>query len=130
MTPAALTTANPAPAAGTLEITFEPDPTIWDGQYTNNAWLQELPKPLTKLTWDNALMVSLKTAQRLGVNEGDVLQIKLAGRSLEAPVFVQPGQADDSLALSLGYGRQKGGKVLEGAGVQRIRHPHLHRSRV
>ncbi len=114
--PAALTTASQSPAAGTLEITFEPDPTIWDGQFTNNAWLQELPKPLTKLTWDNALMVSLKTAQRLGVNEGDILLIKLSGRSLEAPVFVQPGQADDLLALSLGYGRKQGGKVLEGAG--------------
>ena len=115
--PDALTAASQAPAAGTLEITFEPDPTIWDGQFTNNAWLQELPKPLTKLTWDNAVLVGLKTAQRLGVNEGDVLQIKLGGRSLEAPVFVQPGQAEDSLALSLGYGRKLGGKVLEGAGV-------------
>ena len=115
--PDALTAASQAPAAGTLEITFEPDPTIWDGQFTNNAWLQELPKPLTKLTWDNAVLVGLKTAQRLGVNEGDVLQIKLGGRSIEAPVFVQPGQAEDSLALSLGYGRKLGGKVLEGAGV-------------
>ncbi len=110
-------TAVQPPPAGTLEITFEPDPTIWDGQFTNNAWLQELPKPLTKLTWDNALLISLKTAQRLAVNEGDVVLIKLGGRSIEAPVFIQPGQADDSLALSLGYGRKRGGKVLEGAGV-------------
>ena len=113
---AVLSSASQAPAAGTLEIAFEPDPTIWDGQFTNNAWLQELPKPLTKLTWDNAVMVNLKTAQRLGLNENDVIQIKLGGRSLEAPVFIQPGQAEDSLALSLGYGRSKGGKVLEGAG--------------
>ncbi len=114
--PAALAAAGQSPAAGALEIVFEPDPTIWDGQFANNAWLQELPKPLTKLTWDNAALVSPKTAQRLGVNEEDIIQIKLDSRSIEAPVFIQPGQADDSLALSLGYGRKQGGKVLEGAG--------------
>lgn len=114
--PAALAAAAQSPEAGALEIIFEPDPTIWDGQFTNNAWLQELPKPLTKLTWDNAVLVSPKTAQRLNLNEEDIIQIKLNDRSLEAPVFIQPGQADDSLALSLGYGRSQGGKVLEGAG--------------
>ena len=105
----------PAPS-GTLEIVFEPDATIWDGQFTNNAWLQELPKPLTKITWDNAIMVSPATAQNLSLNEQDVVQVKLDGRSIEVPVFIQPGQADNSLALSLGYGRKQGGKVLEGAG--------------
>ena len=108
--------ASPQPAAGVLELVFEPDPTIWDGQYTNNAWLQELPKPLTKLTWDNALLVSPKTAQRLDLSETEMVQVSLHGRTLEAPIFIQPGQADDSLALSLGYGRKAGGKVLEGAG--------------
>ncbi len=115
--PAILAAPHTPTASGTLEIVFEPDPTIWDGQYANNAWLQELPKPLTKLTWDNALMLSPKTAQRLGLNENDVAQIKLRGRSIEAPVYIQPGQADDSLAISLGYGRKSGGKVLEGTGV-------------
>ena len=114
--PAVLLAASQPPPPGTLEIVFEPDPTVWDGQYTNNAWLQELPKPLTKLTWDNAVLVSPRTAQRLALNEEDVIQIKLSGRSLEAPVYIQPGQADDSLAVSLGYGRKQGGKVPEGAG--------------
>jgi MoCo/4Fe-4S cofactor protein with predicted Tat translocation signal len=112
----ALLPSGQPPAPGTLEIVFEPDPTIWDGQYTNNAWLQELPKPLTKLTWDNAVLVSPKTAQRLTLSENEVIQIQLGGRSMEAPVYIQPGQADDSLAISLGYGRQRGGKVLEGTG--------------
>ncbi|MCC6147274.1 MAG: TAT-variant-translocated molybdopterin oxidoreductase [Anaerolineaceae bacterium] len=103
-------------ASDVLEITFEPDPTIWDGQYTNNAWLQELPKPLTKLTWDNAALVSPKIAQSLALNDGDIIQIKLGERSLEAPIYVQPGQAENSLAISLGYGRKQGGKVLEGTG--------------
>lgn len=116
VSPGALSAASQPPAPGTLEIVFEPDPTIWDGQYTNNAWLQELPKPLTKLTWDNAVLVSPKTAQRLALSENDVIQMKVNGRSLEAPVFIQPGQAEDSLAVSLGYGRKLGGKVLEEAG--------------
>lgn len=116
VTSAALSAANPPPEPGTLEVVFEPDSTIWDGQYTNNAWLQELPKPLTKLTWDNAVLVGPKTAQRLGLKEEDIVQLKLSGRSIEAAVFVQPGQAEDSLAISLGYGRKLGGKVLEEAG--------------
>ena len=114
--PSALAVVSQPPAPGELEVLFEPDPTVWDGQYSNNAWLQELPKPLTKLTWDNAVLVSPKTAQRLAVSENDLVQIKVGGRSLEAPVYIQPGQADDSLAVSLGYGRKQGGKVLEGTG--------------
>jgi MoCo/4Fe-4S cofactor protein with predicted Tat translocation signal len=114
--PAAFTLAGAAPAAGVLEVVFEPDATLWDGQYSNNAWLQELPKPLTKLTWDNAMLVSPKTAERLGLSENEVVQIKLGGRVVEAPVFIQPGQADDSISISLGYGRKLGGKVLEGTG--------------
>ena len=116
LNPAILISPSPSLAAGSLEIVFEPDATIWDGQYANNAWLQELPKPLTKLTWDNAVLVSPGTAQRLQLNENDVIRIKLRGREVEAPVFIQPGQADDSLNISLGYGRKQGGKVLDGTG--------------
>jgi len=112
----AMSQVNKPQPAGALEIVFEPDPTIWDGQYANNAWLQELPKPLTKITWDNAVMVAPRTAQRLSLNEGDVILIESGTHSLEAPIFIQPGQAEDSLAISLGYGRSQGGKVLEGTG--------------
>ncbi len=114
--PTALTPVNQPQPAGTLEIVFEPDPTIWDGQYTNNAWLQELPKPLTKITWDNAVMVSPKTAQRLSLQDRDVVLLQLGSYQLEAPVFIQPGQAEDSLTISLGYGRNQGGKVLGDTG--------------
>lgn len=116
ISPAAFDAVTASPSADVVEIVFEPDPTIWDGQFSNNAWLQELPKPLTKLTWGNAVLVSPATAAQFGLNEEDVVQITLDGRSIEAPVFIQPGQADNSLALSLGYGRSRGGKVLEGLG--------------
>ena len=115
-------------AANGLEIVFEPDHTIWDGRYANNAWLQELPKPLTKLTWDNAAFMSPKTASDLGIpseafnpsKDGDytteVVTLKLRGRSVDAPVYVQPGQPDGVIVVSLGYGRTAGGSVLAGAG--------------
>jgi molybdopterin-containing oxidoreductase family iron-sulfur binding subunit len=94
-----------------LEIVFRPDPTIWDGQFANNGWLQELPKPLTKLTWDNAAMLSLATAERLGVKNGDVVRLRLQGREVAAPIWIMPGHADDSCTVHLGYGRRRAGKV-------------------
>lgn len=99
-----------------LEIVFAPDPSIWDGRFANNAWLQELPKPLTKLTWDNAALISPATAQRLGVENEQVVELQYAGRSLQAPVFILPGQAENSITVHLGYGRRRGGTVLAGAG--------------
>jgi molybdopterin-containing oxidoreductase family iron-sulfur binding subunit len=106
-----------APAAGTLEVAFRPDPTVWDGRFANNAWLQELPKPVTKLTWDNAAYMSPATATRLGVESGDVVEIAHGGRSLRAPVAVQPGHAPDSVTLHLGYGRRRAGRVGTGLGA-------------
>jgi molybdopterin-containing oxidoreductase family iron-sulfur binding subunit len=106
----------PAAAGGGLEIVFEPDFTIWDGRFSNNAWLQELPKPLTKLTWDNAACISPETADRLGLQSDDVVDIKLRGRSVQAAVYVQPGQPDDVVVVSLGYGRKSGGNVSAGSG--------------
>jgi molybdopterin-containing oxidoreductase family iron-sulfur binding subunit len=99
-----------------LEIVFRPDPTIWDGRFANNAWLQELPKPLTKLTWDNAALVSPTTARRLELTSGDVVELRYRGVSLRAPVWIQPGQADESVAVTVGYGRSAGGRVSRGAG--------------
>ena len=99
-----------------LEVVFRPDPTIWDGQFANNGWLQELPKPLTKLTWDNAAMLSLATASGLGVKNGDVVRLRLQGREIQAPIWIMPGHADDAVTLHLGYGRRRTGRVGSGIG--------------
>jgi MoCo/4Fe-4S cofactor protein with predicted Tat translocation signal len=108
--------AAPAAAGTGLEIVFEPDETIWDGRFSNNAWMQELPKPLTKLTWDNGAYLNPATAALKGFASDDVVEIKLGGRSVQAPVFIIPGQPDNVMVVTLGYGRQAGGSVLEGAG--------------
>jgi molybdopterin-containing oxidoreductase family iron-sulfur binding subunit len=95
----------------TLEINFRPDPTIYDGRFANNAWLQELPKPLTKITWENVALVSPATAKRLQIESQDVVELRYDGRTLHAPVWVMPGQADDSVTVFLGYGRKRAGRV-------------------
>jgi len=105
-----------AAAAGELEVVFRPDPTVWDGRFNNNGWLQELPKPITKLTWDNAALVSLQTAERLGADTGDVVEIEYRGRKVAAAVMILPGQAAGSVTLHLGYGRTRTGRTGEGAG--------------
>jgi molybdopterin-containing oxidoreductase family iron-sulfur binding subunit len=94
-----------------IEIVFRPDPTIWDGRFANNGWLQELPKPLSSLTWDNAAFLSPATAERLALTNEDVVELRYKGRSLRAPVWVQPGHADESVTLHLGYGRTRAGQV-------------------
>jgi MoCo/4Fe-4S cofactor protein with predicted Tat translocation signal len=99
-----------------LELVFAPDPTIWDGRYANNAWLQELPKPLTKLTWDNAATLSPATAARLGAANGDVITLGYRDTRVTAPVWIMPGQADATVGLSLGYGRIRSGRVGQGIG--------------
>jgi molybdopterin-containing oxidoreductase family iron-sulfur binding subunit len=109
------TSAKATDAAG-LEIVFRPDPTIWDGRFANNGWLQELPKPLTKLTWDNAALLSPATAQRLGLSTGEVIELQHGGRAVRAPVWITPGQAMDSVTVHLGYGRTRAGRVGTGIG--------------
>jgi MoCo/4Fe-4S cofactor protein with predicted Tat translocation signal len=103
-------------SADTLEVVFRPDPSIGDGEFANNGWLQELPKPITHLTWDNAALVSPATAQRLGLAKGDYVKLEFAGREAKAGVFLVPGHADNSVTLHLGYGRSRAGKVATGAG--------------
>ena len=105
------------PAMDSLEVVFYPDPTMWDGRFANNGWLQELPKPLTKLTWDNAALVSPGTAQRLELVNFDVVELALDGRTVRAPIWIVPGHANNSLSLSLGYGRTRAGRIGDGAGV-------------
>jgi MoCo/4Fe-4S cofactor protein with predicted Tat translocation signal len=99
-----------------LEIVFKPDPTIFDGRFANSGWLQELPKPNTRLTWDNAAMISTATAQRLGLETGDYVSLQVGGRETKAGVFIVPGHADDSITLHLGYGRRRSGHVGTGPG--------------
>jgi molybdopterin-containing oxidoreductase family iron-sulfur binding subunit len=99
------------PAAPGLEIIFKPDPHIWDGRFANNGWLQELPKPLTGLTWDNAALISPSTAQRLNLTNEELVDLTFRGRTLRVPIWIMPGHADESVTLYLGYGRTRAGKV-------------------
>ncbi len=112
-----------------LELVFQSDPTIYDGRFANNGWLQELPKPITTLTWDNAAIMSPNTARELGVNLGvyahggehggyhpDVIELtlqdrKVRARKVRAPVWIMPGHADKSITVYLGYGREQAGRV-------------------
>ncbi|MEB2284716.1 MAG: molybdopterin oxidoreductase [Polyangiaceae bacterium UTPRO1] len=100
-----------------LEVVFRLDAGVLDGRFANNGWLQEVPKPLTKLTWDNAALVSPATAKRLGVVSGDVVEIAVGDGAVDMPVWVLPGQPDESVTLNLGYGRRRAGRVGDGVGV-------------
>ncbi len=104
------------PTAASLKVIFYRDAKMDDGRYANNGWMQELPDPMTKLTWDNAVLVSRKTARELGVKNGDVVEITLNGRSVKGPIWTQSGMADYSLGLALGYGRERAGRVGTGVG--------------
>jgi molybdopterin-containing oxidoreductase family iron-sulfur binding subunit len=135
----------PSPTAS-FEIVFRTDPCIYDGRFANNGWLQELPKPLTKLTWDNVAIISPATADRLGVGEApdgavawdtphrvnrltakggeiraEVLRLTFKGRQVNAPVFILPGQPDDVVTVHLGYGRTRSGRVGGNAHDQSVR---------
>jgi MoCo/4Fe-4S cofactor protein with predicted Tat translocation signal len=94
-----------------LEVTFSPDPKIYDGRFANNGWLQELPEPSMKLTWENAAFVNPATAQKLGIKDSHVVAITVAGRTLSIPALISPGQARGSIRLVLGYGRTEAGVV-------------------
>jgi quinol:cytochrome c oxidoreductase iron-sulfur protein precursor len=134
----------PAPSAG-LELIFRPDPAIWDGRFANNGWLQELPRPMTKLTWDNAALVSPRTAirllnlpfdpnslsapgrareqalERLAGENGRMIDVTTPVGTLRLPIWIVPGHAEDTITVTLGYGRQQGGRVAEGAGFNTYR---------
>jgi MoCo/4Fe-4S cofactor protein with predicted Tat translocation signal len=107
-----------------LEIVFQPDPAIYDGRFANNGWLQELPRPQSKLTWDNAVYICPATAVRLGLAPADhpeeanekVVELELQGRKLEGPVWVLPGQADNSVMVNLGHGRTAAGRIGNAVG--------------
>jgi molybdopterin-containing oxidoreductase family iron-sulfur binding subunit len=105
-----------APSKAALEVVLHRDYSLDDGRYANNGWLQEFPDPITKMVWDNAVLVSRKTALELGVKNSDVVEITLDGRTVKGPIWIQPGMADYSLGLALGYGRTKVGRVGVGTG--------------
>jgi molybdopterin-containing oxidoreductase family iron-sulfur binding subunit len=98
-------------ARDVLEVGFRPDPYVLDGQFTNNGWLLELPRPLTKLTWDNAALIAPATAERLAVASGDVVELGFHDRTVRAPIWVGPGQAPETVTLGLGFGRTHLGQV-------------------
>ena len=112
--PLAGAVAPPSGAAG-LDLVFAADTSLYDGRFANNGWLQELSKPHSKITWDNVAAVSPRTAERLGVANTDIVELKYGGRTLQAPVWIVPGHADGAVSITLGYGRAKVGRV--GAGV-------------
>ena len=109
-----------------LEIVFLPSPSLHDGRFANDGWLQELPDPITKVTWDNPALMSPKTAETLGLagedsagdvqRSGDLVRVDYSGRSLELPVWVLPGMADGVVALTVGYGRSHAGRIGSGVG--------------
>jgi molybdopterin-containing oxidoreductase family iron-sulfur binding subunit len=105
-----------AGSANGLEVVFVPSASLHDGRFANDGWLQELPDPLTKMTWDNPALVSPKTAESLGLATEDVVRVEFSGRSLELPVCVLPGMSDGVVALTLGYGRSQAGRIGSSVG--------------
>ncbi len=90
---------------------------VHDGRYANNGWLQELPDPVTKLAWGNAALISPKLAEEYDLENEDVVRLEVDNRSVEIPVWISPGQADNSISVALGYGRTSAGRVGNGVGV-------------
>ena len=115
VTPQAAPATSGAAASG-LDVVFRADPSVYDGRFANNAWLQELPKTLTKLTWDNAALIAPGTAARLSLISGDMVTLTHEGRTLQVPVWLAPGQALDTVTLHLGYGRTRAGRTGTGLG--------------
>jgi MoCo/4Fe-4S cofactor protein with predicted Tat translocation signal len=94
-----------------LEIIFRPDPTVWDGRFANNGWLQELPKPLTKITWDPTAWISPNLADQQKLRDGDIIELKYRGNTAKLPVAIVPGHPDGAVTAFFGYGRQVTGRV-------------------
>jgi MoCo/4Fe-4S cofactor protein with predicted Tat translocation signal len=110
--------AAPGAQNGQLEVVFTLDDKIHDGRFANNGWLQELPHPVSKMTWETAALISPKTAEALGIGDGSLVKVSVGGKDISLPALQTPGQAEGSVRLSLGYGRKVagivGGNVAEG----------------
>ena len=94
-----------------FEIVFCPSSSVYDGRYANNGWLQEIPKPITSLTWDNAALISMKVAKKLNIKNGQMLEISVGDNTINIPAFITPGQNQKSITLELGYGRKFNGRI-------------------
>ena len=103
-------------AQNRIEINFRRDPSVHDGSFANNGWLQELPKPMSKMTWDNPVLMSPAMAERLQLKSEDLIELELNGKKVAAPVWIQAGHADNSVTVYLGHGRRRAGRVGTGAG--------------
>jgi molybdopterin-containing oxidoreductase family iron-sulfur binding subunit len=126
----ALPQVEPASAADRFTLTITPDPSVWDGSFANNAWLQECPQPLTTQVWGNALHLSPTDATQLGVVDGDVVRVQIGTAAIDAPILVRAGQAENVVTATLGYGRRSAGAIGDRVGfdVSRLRtldHPWL-----
>ena len=109
--------ANGGPAGGPgLEIIFRRDPTVYDGRFANNGWLQETPKPMTQVCWDNPVLMSVATAKKLHLKSEDEVELSLGGRTVKGAIWLTPGHPEDAVTVTLGYGRQKAGRVGTGTG--------------
>ncbi len=126
----ALQGPKPAATAGGLEVVFHPHYCVDDGRYNNNGWLQELPEPVTKVAWENLVLLSPKTFKKLGLvnqttgsgtTQSSLVKVSLGGREVIGPAWLQPGMADDTIGLALGYGRRQSGRVGSGAGYDAYR---------
>lgn len=100
-------------AVSGIEVVIRPDASIYDGRFANLGWLQELPDPMTKITWDNVALMSPNTAEQLGVKNEDVVSVTINGTSIEIAAWIQPGHVDDSISLTVGYGREGIGRVAD-----------------
>jgi molybdopterin-containing oxidoreductase family iron-sulfur binding subunit len=109
--PAAPAVPSTAAQGGGLELIFRPDPSVWDGRFANNGWLQELPKPLTKVTWDTTAWISPQLARERSLEDGDVIELKYRGNTARMPVFRVPGHPQQSVTVFFGYGRHMAGNV-------------------
>ena len=109
--------AIPAPSSkDAFEVIFRPDPSIYDGRFSNVGWLQELPKPVTNLAWDNAALLAGATLEKLGLEEGDIVEITVGANKVKAPILWAAGHPENSVTVHLGYGREAAGRVGSGAG--------------
>ena len=113
---AAIPAAAAQASSDTLEVIFRPDPNVNDGRYANVGWLQEIPRPVTNISWDNAALMSFATLEKLKLSEQDVIEITLNGKKVLAPAMAVPGHAEGSITLHLGQGRRFAGRVGSAVG--------------
>ena len=111
----------PSAHSSGVELIILPDRSTYDGRFANNAWLQELPKPLTELTWDNPVMIGVAMAHRLGLEQESVVELELQGRKAVGAIWIQPGHPDNAVSIFLGYGRERAGRVGTGVGYNAYR---------